>query len=252
MKQYVASILAFGLTVSFASITAQAASQQKIEVPVSRVFIPKEGFDDNDQITATVYGELPNPCYTLGKTVVSRGTSTHKLTFKQLAYLKKDGPCGTGDLIDDPVEFSNDVMLGQIDSGFYQIEYLKSDGTEGFRDFNVGRASPTAGIDNFDYAMIHSADSAPFYHKNEAVRIHFKGWVQSKCYELVKPLRVDHIDDIFVVMPILKESGTNCEKQNQKFVEALDLGILKPATYMLHVRSRNGKALSQVFKVLSD
>ena len=41
--------------------------QAEVEIPLRGVYIPKNGFDDNDRVEAVLAGELPNPCYTLDR-----------------------------------------------------------------------------------------------------------------------------------------------------------------------------------------
>ena len=43
----------------------EATNVETVEVPIQYVFVPKVGYDDNDNVQIVLDGFLPNSCYTM-------------------------------------------------------------------------------------------------------------------------------------------------------------------------------------------
>jgi hypothetical protein len=96
----VARILsAFVVVLGFQS-TAQSSPAvfgKIVEVPVSNVFAPARGFDDNDFVQIVIDGKLPNSCYLQDETKVNLDRASKTIVVKQLALRRQDGDCATSD-----------------------------------------------------------------------------------------------------------------------------------------------------------
>jgi hypothetical protein len=207
-----------------------------VEVPLDQVFIPASGFDDNDFVEAVVAGELPTPCHRLDRLeVVKRNTA--ELRLKQWARLETSGPCGDGDLPDGPVPFTSVVSLGGLAAGEYSLNYTAHAAGQARRAFLVAVA-PTSQIDSHDYAAVTQIEMPDLI---------------SSCQKLKLPLQVSREADVLVLLPILEQSATGdsspCQPIRKPFQASFTLPALSRGSYLLHVRSRDGKSQNRVFHV---
>jgi len=227
--------------------TAFAGEQGSlVDIPVTKVYLPTRGYDDNDAIEVVVEGELPNPCYTLGKTIVGP-VINNTFMVRQLAWRNIEGACGTGDLIEDPVPFTSVGSIGQLPMGEYRVQFTNDNGSN-LKAFNVQRAEAKY-IDNFGYAAIQTVDAQEIYYEGDEVFVTLNGIWTSKCQILKKPIEVDRDGDLFIVLPILAHQDPLCEKTSAPFAEKVSLGRLTSGTYLVHSRSRGGKAIYRPFQV---
>lgn len=218
-----------------------------VEVPLQKVFVPKTGYDNNDPIEVVVRGELPNPCYTLGNTELKRIAGTKRLQVRQYAWVTLVGPCGA-DLFDDPIPFTGVASAGLLPEANYSVIHVSPAGKSEARDFLVEKAKSNE-VDNFAYAAIQAVDMRGTTFEEQDVIITLNGITTSKCQELEKPIAVEKQDDVIVVMPKIKTTADNCEKRVAPFSETINIGKLKMGAYLVHVRSRGGKAVYRSFDV---
>ncbi len=229
-----------------------ASSAYSEEVPISKVFIPVQGYDDNDSVTAVISGELRNPCYNLERvrvTVEPDYEGVRRFRFRQFAHIRRDGPCVSGDLIDDPVPYTNEVALGRLGTGNYEINFQKPSGEFFRREFGVEKARVES-LDNFDYAVVSGIEMDANFGPQDEVVANVTGILTSTCTEVNEKLGAIVLHDVFVVLPVIKKTDGECERTEKTFRAKVSLGKPGPGSYMLHVRSRAGKAVSKVFDVL--
>jgi hypothetical protein len=233
------------------SINTLGAKERQIEVSVLNALLPSAGYDDNDSIEAVLTGDLPNPCFSLGEATVERvGQRFH---VRQYAWMRTDGICGSGDLIEDPVPFATDVNLGKLSQGSYQLVFNPNADTDGSGDrnrlFSVDFA-PVARVDTFTYAATTNATVSDYHKAGDTVLFALSGSLSSRCVRLKEPVKVNQVDDVFVVLPVIERvEGRDCGSARHSFQTQIDLGTPKPGEYLIHIRSRNGKAINRVFTV---
>src|SRR4051794_26680489 len=69
-------------------------SFKKVQVPVGHIFIPSEGYDDNDNIQFVIDGVLPNGCYRVDhEQTDTASASENHIAVSLIALLRTDGPC---------------------------------------------------------------------------------------------------------------------------------------------------------------
>jgi hypothetical protein len=218
-----------------------------VDIPVLKVFIPAHGFDDNDPVQAVVSGELPNPCYSVYGPSVARSQDGKTFELRQTAWREMNGPCGSGDLVDDPVPFSNEILLGRLNATQYQIAYQTRETGRVKRGFGVEESSLSA-TDNFDYAVVQAIEMDSLQTSGKSLAATIAGVFTTSCTDFVRPLKVERIDDVVVVLPVIKASGADCARASVPFREVVEIGAFDPGSYLLHVRSRNGKAVNRLFE----
>ena len=225
-------------------LLADDSRGKEVEVEINKVYIPKKGFDDNDNIEAIAVGDLPNPCFTLSHVYAEKTTTG--FTVHQMAWKSEKGLCRTGDLIEDPVPFASPVAIGQLDIGSYVIG---GDGSKK-RSFEVGEALTTK-IDNFNYAIIRSVSSEQYYYNGDPITFEVRGLLPD-CTKLEESPNVEVLDDTILVLPIVKKSGEPCIHYAKPFKKSYTVGPLRPGSYLIHVRSRGGNAAYQPFNVWKE
>lgn len=237
-------ILSTGLLLLCPAAKASNRKISKVEVPLQQVFIPNQGYDDNDNVEAVLIGELPNPCFTLADSTVEKMGTGFRV--RQFAWLSEEGPCGSGDLIDDPVSFTSTVSLGMLTAAKYPIEFDRENASKGIRNFEVEKAS-TDSLDNFDYVALSNIEMKDEFYAPEAPTAVLTGFLPSSCAKLGE-LSVQRQKDVIVVLPIVETSdGPGCTKKKVPFRRTIQLGKLALGDYLLHVRGRNGKAQYHAF-----
>src|SRR3954452_2543531 len=99
MKKYVPSMnLVVMSFVMLLCVKAHADSNELngtfVEIPIDGFISPQQGFEDKNIVEGVVYGYLPNACYSLAKTKVTRNADDSKtIDIKQYAVRRKDGLC---------------------------------------------------------------------------------------------------------------------------------------------------------------
>lgn len=249
----VVSLFVFGFIVPISRADSGPSSlvkQAEVDIPLRGVYVPKNGFDDNDRVEAVLAGELPSPCYTLERAYAEKMPDGRGFRVHQVAWKWNSGACATGDLIEDPVPFTTPVMLGQLATNSYEISFLKQWGGTGKAEFGVER-SKTDEIDNFSYALVRDIVMEEGYKEGTEVTAELRGLLPNKCSEFADPT-IQVQGDVIVVLPILKttQQAGGCGPSPRPFKHTIRVANLKPGRYLMHVRSRGGNAVYQEFAVL--
>jgi hypothetical protein len=226
-------------------------ASREIEVAVQHVYVPREGYDDNDRVEVLVEGELPSPCFTLGKTYADRAPSG-AVRVHQRALVRTRGACGTGDPIEAPVPFLSSVLVGQLPYGKYRVEFLDEDRQIRAREFSIGYSSTDA-IDDFAYANVWDVSLEKRYSASEPVRIQIRGTFPKQCLDFSDEIPVRVLGDVVVVQPALKHGGvTGCAPVPRPYRRQISLGQLAPGHYLLDLRVRDGKGVYRTFDVVRE
>jgi hypothetical protein len=225
-----------------------------VEVLLKRVYAPSRGFDDNDRIEVVARGYLPNPCYSVGNTSFAWAQDGRTFDLHHFALRQMNGPCEGADRPDqaDPVPFLSTVSLGQLAEGDYRAKLNAGSPAEA-KVFHVDAARDPYNIDNFKYAAVSAVETAEIFGPGEEVRFVLSGVFTSSCDEFARPLAAEVQDDVIVVLPALQpaESPTFCHAENRPFKEEIRLGRLAPGFYLIHARSREGRAVYRLIQVLA-
>lgn len=246
------------ITIATFSAAAQASSPKPElvaqEVPVTNIFAPAVGYDDNDLVQLVVEGNLPNGCYRQDRTSISTDLATHTINVVQFATRLSDGVCEKADAELSPelkrsVHFMNDVNVGVLEVGEYHVAYNVVGG-QVLRPLAVAKA-PVTTIDSLHYAHVHFAfvqdqvDSS-----QKTMRVEFSGLLSSSCVELEDVVPAQLVDDVLILMPQITVSDDICMPVERRFMKEIDVVVPKtPGRYMLHVRSSNGEAVNRLFSV---
>lgn len=253
MKNSLTIIGALFLTLTFGP--TRALANDPIELAVDHVFIPEHGYDDNDVIQLVVYGNLPNACYTLGETKVE--TEGHTITVRQFATKNTSQLCTQSverlpPHIMSLVPYTVEVNLGIQKSGEYRVGFWDSVNGKVFRNYQVTVAE-TKEVDSQPYAAVSNAMLPDVVFKGEKVYLTFSGVYQNTCTEIDKVI-VKRENDVFVVLPILKVYKNEvCIQALTPFkYKVLIAQKLRTGEYMVHMRSKSGRAVNRVFTVLPN
>ncbi len=198
---------------------ANAASEE-IEINVDAVLAPSQGFDDNDRIQIVLHGMLPNACYVLGEPKVDHDSVSKKMRLRQFATRKSEGVCAQGENLPPhlamAVPFTTELSVGQLPAGNYDFEYQKSESGFGIRSMNVAKAT-MPGIDSLPYAAVSSIAATDAIAAGTEAETVISGVLNSSCVELNPDVKVEKVNDVFVVLPtITVKDGVFCQVR-QKF-----------------------------------
>lgn len=237
-------------------LPALSLANEPIELPVENVFIPAHGYDDNDMIQVVVHGNLPNACYTLGETKVEQAANggvfkVHQFAEKSTSRLCTEGHGGLPPHVMSLVPYTVEVSLGRQKAGEYKIQFW-GEGTSGVRSREyVVEAAPTEQIDSLPYAAVSNAVVSDVVYEGQSVYLSFSGSYQNSCM-MMDRISVKKEKDVYVVLPILKSKlRMYCSQVLVSFQYRVLLEKnAKRGQYLVHMRSRSGKALNEVFEVL--
>lgn len=229
---------------------SNGVQKTKVRVSIQKILAPTQGYDDNDEVKLMISGELPNPCYSLEKTEIKKTDQGKTMRVIQWAWLRQDGVCGSGDLIDSPSSFEKEISLGTIEAGEYRIEGLSEAGKVlDIRKLQVAVA-PVATLDSLNYAVVGGVWVDDLVLAQEEVQVTLVGQLTHDCMELKHPMQMTHQNDVFVILPVQEQAQEECRVAPRPFRKTLSLGRLKPGMYLIHVRSRNGQTVQKAISVL--
>lgn len=232
---------------------AQAAPE-RVEVAVETVMAPARGYDDNDNVQVVLYGMLPNACYRLEKHTVEKTPTPGRFKVRQFATRDHDGICAEHadlpDFINMAVPFTQELSVGQLNAGTYSFEFLRGRDRTGIRVLHVAPA-PTPRVDSMPYAAVSGAQIADVLPETSELQVTLTGVLNSTCTQLADTVKIEKVDDVFVVMPTIRvEEGTFCAQVLTPFERKVNLGRTKPGRYLVHVRSMNGRAVNRAVEVM--
>lgn len=225
---------------------AKADVPPQVEIPVRRVLFPVSGYDDNDNVQIIVEGDLPDPCYVLGKQSLSRD-SAGAISVHQYAWRRQGDACDTGDLLGES-PFSEEVSLGRLKAGDYSVAFSPDDAKTEYRKLHIDPARVST-TDAFNYARVSTLKTPDIVLEGQHAQIGLSGPLSSSCNKLKDPISVERQGDTIVILPV-EIAGGDCGWSYRTFEKTIDLGVLPVGEYLVHVRSKNGKAVEKTFSVL--
>jgi hypothetical protein len=227
---------------------AAVMGAELVEVGVDVALIAKRGFDDNDRVEAVLVGELPNPCMTLGETRVDREGAVFKV--RQMAWSRSNGSCAPNSsrAASGPVPYWIEVPFGRLEAADYLIRYRNPRG-ERQRVFRVA-AAETDVIDDYNYAHVSDVIAPDLAIEDEPLEVTFRGVVDTSCAAVGNRIKLQRQDDVLVVLPIESlKIGADCTGDYHSYSRKITLPGVPRGLYLLHLRSKNGKAVNRVFSV---
>jgi hypothetical protein len=224
-----------------------------VEVPIEEVMAPAQGYDDNDNVQVVVHGALPNACYNISRTIFEYVDPTTVL-IKQYAIKKMDGVCAEERLIPEYmkmiVPYSTELSMGRMSANGYKFVYADATGEKKMRGIDV-KVATVPMVDDFNYALVTQGMVSEVHFKNQEVKVTLSGVLNSTCTKLDDAIKVEKVDDVFVIMPMLKvDKSLRCAQMLRPFSREVTLGMLPVGHYLVHTRSMNGRSVNRVFQVV--
>ncbi|MBS1984452.1 MAG: hypothetical protein JST16_09785 [Bdellovibrionales bacterium] len=255
MKTQIFSSLASVLVLSSLSAVAAPREVTPIEYYVNKVFAPAQGFDDNDMVQIVVDGVIPNDCYQQGRTEVDFGSRLpNDILVTQYLVRLHDGDCALDDdalpvSLQNKTPFMVPVNAGVMNKGDYFIVYQDETGIVR-RPLHID-AAPVTTVDSAQYATVGFAYIADTVKTTEGkTRVEFSGTLTSSCMELDENVSVQLVGDVLVLLPQVKTVADICMPVSRPYMKEIYVDIPStPGRYMLHVRSKNGRAVNRLFTV---
>lgn len=245
------------LALSTLSIGAMAEAQvnRVTEIPLERVFVPRVGFDDNDNVQVFVEGMLPNSCYSLNTTEFSLVPSSNKIVLTQTAIHDESGICADEaslpPSLSQGIPFWRELNIGLLQSGNYRVIFSGGNGVSS-RDFGVEPA-PTTSVDSLRYAIVTNAFITDTVKgSDQEMEFRITGYLTSSCAELSDTNNIQKIDDMYVFLPSVVIREDICMPTNKPFYRVVKVRTPAPGHYLLHVRSQAGQSRSKPFQVTGE
>ncbi len=236
-------------SVALYGVTAFAA----MEAPLSGVYAPTYGYDNNDSVEVVFEGNLPNACYSLAGDIVRVDDNLKTIYIGELITRLKDGVCAQDDdalptQARSQVHFERNVTIGTLSAGKYQIIYTSTQGLQ-TRALDVAVSPVSNSVDSNRYAMISNAFVATQVESSEETfEVRLTGAVGSSC-TILKDIQVTLENDVFVLLPITETSDEICMPSEVPFYRIINLKTPVPGRYLLHTRSIGGGSKNSLFTV---
>lgn len=223
----------------------------EVEVPIENTFVPHRGYDDNDNIQIVVHGLLPNSCYQIGKTTVEQKNGRY--TIKQFATKDEGSFCSQeGNLpphLQQMVPFTNEIELGALKEGTYNIDFKTMNSEINSRSFQVSQASVQT-VDSLRYAAVSNAVIPEVIYDTNNVTVNLMGVFTNTCttFDQIQILKQD---DVYVVLPTVKvRNDVQCIQMMIPFEKKISLGEITKGEFLVHVRSQSGRSVNRIFEVI--
>ena len=236
--------------------SARAAEQQgpeRFEFPVGQVFVPPQGYDDNDNIEIVLDGILPNGCYSVADYTANVDPSTKQIVPHLYVNHRRDSLCQDethlSTALTPPVPYTLDLSVGTLGKGDYKIVYQRPGLPQEVRAFNVERAK-TASVDDRPYAAVSSVWIPDSVRGDLTIHAELIGSLTSSCSKL-SSVEVKRENDVFVVLPSLSFSqNLLCSLIMLPIQQTVDLGTPGEGRYLIHVRSMSGHSVNRAFSAV--
>jgi hypothetical protein len=234
------SAVSFAMMVFFLTLIPNSQAStieiQKRPVEIYNTYIAN-GFDNNDAITVTVSGALPNTCYFSPHTeVVNLNGEVRVMVF---AYYDENR---ANKCLQMKVPFLVDAQLGILESGDYAIVAQSGYTVLGTKKLNVAKSQGPAG-DGYLYANVQ------FVEDNDWDRtLKMSGVNPSDCFELDRVEVYSNGVDTYSILPILKKVKEECLPIPTRFSYEVEIPLtLKREKVLLHIRVMNGQSLTFLY-----
>lgn len=209
------------------------------ELPVAKIYIPK-GFDSNDASQVIVSGELPNLCYKSPRHSIKRVGNKFSIKVEG-SYVKNTDP---GKCINISVPFLEEVTLGELPAGAYQIALANGQNNFRVQELVVKEAKAQIRDEHFyaDVKFIEESDA------NRVVKL--IGHHPNDCLEIEKVEILSNDADTLSLLPILKIRSGHCTQKRVPFEYNYEVPMLENMArgVLLHVRVMDGRSVNHLFQ----
>lgn len=215
---------------------------KEIFAPVEKVMMAS-GFDDNDNVQISIYGNFPDTCYRVGPTGYTVDHESRKIQIWAKAYDYSSREIFCREVL---VPFLLDISVGVLSEGDYTVEIVNSN----IRDtVKIGKSVGDA-PDEFLYAPVSQTriSDLPKEGKHEVtISGHFPKLIKG-CMILKDVRHYRSPSNVLVVLPIadIVEDDSLCSSTTKEHFEYKfkidtfnDVGLL-------HVRSMNGSSKTEL------
>ena len=228
-------VILFGLISFSQTLSAQTVEIQKRPVEIYNTYIA-QGFDNNDAVTVTVSGALPNTCYYSPFAEIEKNNG--KMQVLIFAYYNEGR---ASDCLNMKVPFLIEAGLGILEAGDYSIQARSGFTVLPEKKLNVAKSN--GGVDNYLYANVKNIED------NDWDRtVQLSGINPSDCFDLDRIEIISNGIDTYSVLPILKQVKEECLPIETRFTYEFQVPLtLERKKVLLHVRVMNGKALTFLY-----
>ncbi|MBI1859810.1 MAG: hypothetical protein HYR96_02700 [Deltaproteobacteria bacterium] len=231
MSQFIVALL-------FALPAVADVTPTQIDVPVHRAYIPI-GFDDNDNAQVTVEGIFSDTCYRVGPARAVIHSNNHTIAIHQTAY-RYGGIC-----VQLLIPFTKTVDIGFTPRGNFAIVDAMTGMNLG--DLPITRA-PNEEADDFLYAPIGDAYVRVDTEAKTNTLV-LTGAFSDRC-TVIKDVKVNYYKDVLVVQPIAEHTSGRADCSGRtRFQKLIELKSDLRGTFLLHVRSMEGKAINKMIDI---
>lgn len=226
-----------------------------VEVAIEKVFVSPEGYDDNDNVTVVVHGNLPSLCFQVVDPAFAVKAETKTIVVRQFAAKVNYPEClkgATPKAYGQGGIFTSELQIGSLAAGEWKIVYDDGTKTMAERVFKVAKATSDT-VDESIYAPVLSTFIPDLVYETKNAEVVLSGILNTSCLDL-DPANIEVVkfSDVIVILPRLTVmNGDDCKKIELPLQEIVSVGELKPGEYLLHVRSMTGRSLNRVFKVVA-
>lgn len=236
------------LTLLTIPLLTQASTTSVVELELKQLFVIQNGFDSNDDVEVTYHTTLPSACYKVHETKVKK-LDHQSYLIKAYAKKKELTGCEVG-LMNNPINITQTVSLGELAAGVYTFTYNTAMGDQA--KYMKIKSSINQTIDDEIYAPISNAFIPELIYPTQNAQVVLTGIFHNTCMGLsAHNIKILRQGNIFVIIPKTKfRSQTNCRNKQVPIREIVNLGPLQdPGPYLIHVRSMSGLSVNKVFYV---
>jgi hypothetical protein len=221
-----------------------AAGYELKALDIQEVYIPT-GFDSNDNTQIVVRGFLPNLCYRDPHVVAK--LKGHQIQVKAFATVPKDPNLNCAQI---QYPFLEAASLGTLASGDYQVLFHPSTQAASLIDkkLKIDQAKDAAPIDDYSYAMVKRVEKFP-----TESRVVLHGFSLSDCLEMDRIEVISNGENVYSILPILKQVRSFCPKKLIPFEISVELPAdLKTDLILLHVRTMDGRSVNELYGSVAE
>ena len=234
-------------------VVGGTAYAERVKVPVEALLAPSVGYEAKNNIQVVLYGVLPNSCYTLDGTSIERDSAKNSLKVTQYAFRDRKGVCAQDATLPPHMAsispFTNVVNVGRLAVGDFLFTFDVVGGKEAERVINVA-SDVTPTVDSMPYATISNAAVPDVINGTQNLEVTVQGVLTSTCDDLNEEVKIMKEQDVFVVLPTVKQKlNIFCAQVLIPFEKKINLGKAAPGLYLVHTRSKNGQSLNHVVQV---
>lgn len=249
MRFIFAALLSASTALSAPSSTFAQETEKPgaIEIPIRSILIPEKGLDDAQPATAIMQVELPSVCHELGKTDVAHLFGN--IVVRQLAVQRTDGDCAPDSGVmhsQNTVPLNHPLELGKLSAQRYNLIYLSSFNTVGWREFEV--SASTLNPNQPKLARISGLAHSVPVQVGKPIELKITGTMVNPCVEISRMSVVQEGDTYLVSLTASMDPEVICSQQVTDFSEPITLPAPKTAgEYLIHASVAGTPAVQHVF-----